>query len=350
MAYGTPTDPVGGTVITVAYAVANFLDPIRALRAFTGGSDPPGSNYWLRSTSTSAVSWVDRAVEVLAALGFTPANKAGDVFTGHVGMAATKRIQFAQDGTHQFDLVLSGGEFYIANVLGTGVPQLKIGATQLEYFDGTAFRPVWMSTNDGAGSGLDADLLDGLEGAAYAVLNSSPAFTGTVSMADLAVGNDASVGDDLLVGGTMTANDIAVSSTSEVANLNAAALSSNDWHAGLTAQNTVGQSPTTSFVDVTTCSVTLDRNGTWLILATSSWTMPGTSSAGELQIVVNGVAQTPIASIPSSAIGPVMASTFATVSASNGHVAKLQCRAATIPGPGTPTLNNARIVAIWLAP
>ena len=57
MAYGTPTDPVAGTVITVAFAVANFLDPIRALRAFTGGSDPPGSGYMVTSDSTSATSF-----------------------------------------------------------------------------------------------------------------------------------------------------------------------------------------------------------------------------------------------------------------------------------------------------
>ena len=57
MPYGTPTDPVAGTVITVAYAVANFLDPIRWLRLMTGGSDPPGSNYVVRSTSTTATAW-----------------------------------------------------------------------------------------------------------------------------------------------------------------------------------------------------------------------------------------------------------------------------------------------------
>lgn len=87
MAYGTPADPVAGTVITVAYAVANLLDPIRWLRQMTGNADPPGSNYWLRSTSTTAVSWVDRAAEALAALGFTPVNKAGDTMTGSLTLS-----------------------------------------------------------------------------------------------------------------------------------------------------------------------------------------------------------------------------------------------------------------------
>jgi hypothetical protein len=92
MAYGTPTDPVAGTVITVAYAVANLLNPIRALRDFTGGSDPPGSNYWLRSTSTTAVSWVARSAEVLAALGYTPVNSAGDTMTGDLTLNNTKAL------------------------------------------------------------------------------------------------------------------------------------------------------------------------------------------------------------------------------------------------------------------
>lgn len=40
---------------------------------------------------------------------------------------------------------------------------------------------VWHSGNDGAGSGLDADLLDGVQGSGYATLSSSPVFTGNVT-------------------------------------------------------------------------------------------------------------------------------------------------------------------------
>lgn len=40
---------------------------------------------------------------------------------------------------------------------------------------------VWHASNDGAGSGLDADLLDGQQGSYYAPLN-NPTFTGTVSV------------------------------------------------------------------------------------------------------------------------------------------------------------------------
>lgn len=66
MAYGTPSDPVAGTVITVAYAVSNILDPIRWLRLLTGNADPPGSAYVVVSTSTSGTSWQKVPTDAIA--------------------------------------------------------------------------------------------------------------------------------------------------------------------------------------------------------------------------------------------------------------------------------------------
>lgn len=43
---------------------------------------------------------------------------------------------------------------------------------------------VWRSSNDGAGSGLDADLLDGRQGNAYALLDGTAAFTGSIKASD----------------------------------------------------------------------------------------------------------------------------------------------------------------------
>jgi hypothetical protein len=57
MPWTPPSDPVSGTVITVAYAVANLLTQIRWLRQMTGNADPPGTSYIPVSTSVSAVSW-----------------------------------------------------------------------------------------------------------------------------------------------------------------------------------------------------------------------------------------------------------------------------------------------------
>jgi hypothetical protein len=86
MPWTTPVNPVSGTVITVAYAVSNILDPIRWLRLMTGNADPPGSNYVLTSDSVSAVTWKQLGAAIVSGggLGYTPANKAGDTFTGAV--------------------------------------------------------------------------------------------------------------------------------------------------------------------------------------------------------------------------------------------------------------------------
>lgn len=315
VAFGTPTDPTPGTVITSAFAVANFLDPIRALRAFTGGADPPGSGYVVESSSTSATSWVlVNAAKIASWLGYTPVNKAGDTLTG--------------------ELLQSGGNGY---TLGA------TSGTKGRLYDVTGSQTVMRSHNDVFGVwsanltqnflALTASLATFLGG----ISATTAAFSGALSAASAAIA------------GTMSANAIAVTSTTEVANLNAAALSGADWHAGLTGENTAGQTPDAggAFTDVTSCSVTLDRAGTWLILATMSWTTSVGGGGGEVRIVVNGAAQTPMARTPTDqAIGPIGASTFTTISASNGHVAKLQMRQTGV-GAG---LNNARIVAIWLAP
>jgi hypothetical protein len=65
------SNPVPSTVITVAYAIANILDPIRWLRQLTGGSDPPGSDYVVRSTSTTATSWSKVVTDMIANLTVT---------------------------------------------------------------------------------------------------------------------------------------------------------------------------------------------------------------------------------------------------------------------------------------
>ena len=67
---------------------------------------------------------------------------------------------------------------------GTGSGYVFVGDTPFAtYFgwDGTKYvagaNTVWHSGNDGAGSGLDADLLDGVQGSAYATLAGANTFT-----------------------------------------------------------------------------------------------------------------------------------------------------------------------------
>lgn len=107
-------------------------------------------------------------VNIPARLGFNPANRAGDTFTGNVVVTGTGSVILATNG----DVTASreGGT--------TGVVFLGSGSGRYLYFDGSSYimptSPlyvngglVWTSVNDGAGSGSDADLLDGQHGSFY---------------------------------------------------------------------------------------------------------------------------------------------------------------------------------------
>lgn len=113
MAYGTPTDPVGGTVITVAYAVSNLLDPIRWLRGMTGGSDPPGSNYVVRSTSTTATSWSKVTTDTIDDLAISTAKVAA--------LAITDAKISAVDGSKLVDGTIPSGKLGASSVIGSNI-------------------------------------------------------------------------------------------------------------------------------------------------------------------------------------------------------------------------------------
>jgi len=173
MAYGTPTDPVGGTVITVAYAVANFLDPIRALRAFTGGADPPGSGYVVTSDSTSATTWKTVQTAITAPVAAALAT-AGAIFNNSVSLqmkdtGGTARTVAYVDVVNQ----LWYGNASLATVL-TG--------SNLQWWDGANLKKIWREDNDGAASGLDADLLDGLQGATFVRIDTASTLNNNVAL------------------------------------------------------------------------------------------------------------------------------------------------------------------------
>lgn len=80
---------------------------------------------------------------------------------------------------------------------GTGVLYLNNAKTRFLYWDGAGYylpggqlsvggNVVWTTGNDGAGSGLDADTVDGLQASVFALL-SGATFTGNVFMPDLYV-------------------------------------------------------------------------------------------------------------------------------------------------------------------
>jgi hypothetical protein len=128
--------------------------------------------------ATRAVSPATAKAAVKNWIGYTPANKAGDTFTGPVaiqtdptmatiylfgsgtasgyGIVAvgnsltdTQNWCFGSDGTGKFR-IYHGSD-------GNRFERINVSAVNFSYSGQT----VWPAGNDGAGSGLDADLLDG---------------------------------------------------------------------------------------------------------------------------------------------------------------------------------------------
>lgn len=184
--------------------------------------------------------------DIAARLGFTPANSAGQIFSGDIGrdsgflmrlLGSTPALFFADDSggadriefdrtTNTWTYVLAGvpclrvsaagiqalggniardkgffmglnggtpGLFFADDGGGAdriefdrptntwtfllaGLPCLRVSATAIEALNGPMFKrgsaTVWDSGNDGAGSGLDADTLDGLQASAFERLTS----------------------------------------------------------------------------------------------------------------------------------------------------------------------------------
>jgi hypothetical protein len=89
------------------------------------------------------------------------------------------------------------GSFFVESWNGSGwVTTFSLSSTLIQYNGNT----VWHAGNDGATSGLDADLLDGLQGSAYGVLSASNnwsgavnTFTGAVIVGNVGGGSDTSM-------------------------------------------------------------------------------------------------------------------------------------------------------------
>jgi hypothetical protein len=97
---------------------------------------------------------------------------------GNTGGGAT--LSLARTGqTATFTFTMSGGNANInnastnLNLQTEGVTRVAITSSVFTYNSNT----VWHAGNDGAGSGLDADTLDGVQGSAYAALAGANTFT-----------------------------------------------------------------------------------------------------------------------------------------------------------------------------
>lgn len=141
---------------------------------------------------------------------------------------------------------------------------------------------------------------------------------------------------------------LAVASTTEVANLNAAALSGFDWKRGLTAERTTSQALTTSYADVTSVSISADRDGQWEIYAHAEFSHDPTDGMVAIKIVSGGVDQEEGFGLGSVAANRGFAFVSCFVVVSGTTTIKLQVEKAS--GTGATALEYAKLMAKWIAP
>jgi hypothetical protein len=273
VAYGTPANPVVGTVITVAYAVANILDPIRWLRLLTGNADPPGTSYVVVSTSVSGASWQKIQTDVIADnaittakildrnvtplklalgaavtnIGYTPANVAGDTFTGEVdvvgnagtgnNLRALRLINQAGGNSGVYIQFVSGPSsamslgLFVGNALFNFIDVNGASAFYLQSSDGQLYlygNRLWHAgnLNPAAMTVGDTALLNGQPGTYY---RDRPNHTGTqlaatisdlaAAVATMAALSAATAGSATTAGTATAIADGAVSTTAKLANL-----------------------------------------------------------------------------------------------------------------------------------
>lgn len=175
---------IGSTPTTLSgYGITDAVPTSRTITAgtgLTGGGDLTANRSFALDTGYTDGRYV---------------NTTGDTMTGNllapviIGNSSSTPVRLVGTGTGQANQVMlpflesngSTQQGYVGfpsnsnsslhllnNISGTNLRLNESGGINgLNYYDGTGYRTVWHSGNGGAGSGLDADLLDGIQGASY---------------------------------------------------------------------------------------------------------------------------------------------------------------------------------------
>lgn len=184
------TFPTSGTLLTTAGTAAtvttnaNLTGPITSVGNATSIASQTGTGTtFVMSASpsitgflniTGSGAYMPASTTIAAATGAT----SGSLITsqGTAGTAGAAFITFHRPSAHAFHVGIDTDNFF------------KIGGYSL----GAASYKIWHEGVDGAGSGLDADLLDGQQGAYYAPI-ASPVFTGIPRTPGLNIGADSDI-------------------------------------------------------------------------------------------------------------------------------------------------------------
>ena len=370
-------------------------------------ADPPGANYWLQSSSGTAAGWVDRATAVLAALGYTPVNKAGD--------SMSSNLQFTVNGAGP--TFHRGGKIAdYDDISGTGVQAGdNVFDVRTEDFSSSILRaafadsqPTFKASNiwhaasaptfAGALAALSGTFTNAVTAASATIAGAlsagSAAISGGLNAVTGAFSSDVSVGGTLGVTGAQTNSStiqgtrlistqatgtapLTVSSTTQVPNLNAsqvvgrapgtgsgdlpildangrvpdaALLLDQSWHAGLEANGAILTLSTTP-TDVTGATITIDRAGTWLIVASAILSADSAAGGANCIVTINGVDDNHVMFV----VGSSASADAATCGYTNivtgmtvGMIVKL--RGVKGSAGGAAEIGANRLNGIWLAP
>jgi hypothetical protein len=153
----------------------------------TGSGDPPGADYVAASLSTTLTAWSKIMTAMIADAQVTDAKlalqkvqAATPLASSFGGLLGANKNGFYLMG-NPGDAPVAGHSYYAINIVDFTNPttyncQLAVdNADPTQMYirliiagSGTAWHKVWNDGNDGPGSGLDADLLDGNSSAFYA--------------------------------------------------------------------------------------------------------------------------------------------------------------------------------------
>lgn len=309
---------------------------------------------------------------VVAHLGYTPANKAGDTFTGSVAIAFPQNLTIGGNTVFLNAAQTRFVSYDSVNDRLSIVPAVLVGG------DGRTF---WNSSNDGSGSLLDADMVDGIQAAAFALL-AGATFTGDVILA--------SPRTLFIYGGVLGLNAAGTRYFQYDPGLDKYVLAGNVdlltasgakyWHSGNDgsgsgldaglleghaasffqvagvsgplpqvqyAQNSSALVFPLSYTLVNGCTITIQATGTWVIMAAAHASVASNDGLSMMQLHVNGSAV---------GIAPVFgdaenarrsASILYSASFTGGDVVQLRAKKAS--GSGGSQIDTAAIVAFRTA-
>lgn len=386
-AYGTPTDPVAGTVITVAYAVANLLDPIRALRAMTGG-DAPGTNLPLVATSTTTGAWQQLTADGIADNAVTTAKilnanvteaKLADnaVTTGKINSGAVTTDRLDTDAVTEAKL--ADNAVSTDKIVATAVtePKLadgavtagKIGNGQVTNakLDAGAVTAAKITNGEITDAKMAANTLTAASIAPNAI-GSSELADGAVDTAAIGDGQvtEAKLASDSVTSAKIAANAVGASELADNAVDAAAIVDGAVTYAKAAAAfflaptedtPSADYSLTNAFADVTGASVTTTRAGTYAIFLHVAFTNAGLLTTGvqfkaRIQRTGSGTAnsqEVPSIRVPAAAAAYEIASAIVVLTAPvAGDVFRLQ--ALDTQASNSVEKDYTWFTPVWIAP